>query len=49
MMLWHSPLGQVLLYGSLATHAWCGRTEFVAVAALNRESLTETLGLTVQQ
>jgi adenylate cyclase len=24
MMLWHSPPGQVVLYGSLATHAFCG-------------------------
>lgn len=24
MALWHSPPGQILLYGSLATHAFCG-------------------------
>ena len=24
MMFWHSPLGQILLYGSLSTHAFCG-------------------------
>src|SRR6266576_5851528 len=24
MALWHSPPGQVLLYGSLVVHAWCG-------------------------
>ena len=24
MALWHSPLGQILLYGSLGTHAFCG-------------------------
>ena len=24
MALWHSPSGQVLLYGSLVVHAWCG-------------------------
>lgn len=24
MALWHSPLGQVLLYGSLSVHAFCG-------------------------